>query len=345
VREVAEQVGIGAACEAVGVSRASLYRHQQPNEAAVAPVHAEAGPLPALSSVPSERTSAVSVSTEEQQRVLALLQSERFMDQAPRQVWATLLDEGEYLCSVRTMYRLLGREEQVRERRHQLRHPAYKKPELLATRPNQVWSWDITKLRGALKGLFYYLYVIIDIYSRYVVGWLLAERECQTLAEHRLRETCQKQGILTDQLTLHADRGAPMRSKSVALLLSDLGVDQSHSRPHVCDDNPYSESQFKTLKYSAGFPDRFGSLVDARSFCEGFFGWYNREHHHTGIALLTPEIVHYGRAQAVLADRKETLARAYALHPERFHRRPEPPALPEAVWINAPKSEPARSEA
>jgi putative transposase len=329
VGEVAEQVGIQAACNALGVSRATLYRHQEPPEQPVAHV-----------SAPSERTSPVALSVQEQQRVLQILQSERFMDASPRQVWAKLLDEGEYLCSVRTMYRLLQREEQVRERRNQLRHPAYKKPELLATRPNQVWSWDITKLRGVLKGCYYYLYVILDIYSRYVVGWLLAEKECQTLAEHLIRETCQKQGIQAEQLTIHADRGAPMTSKSVALLLVDLGVEQSHSRPHVSDDNPYSESQFKTMKYCPHFPDRFGSLPDARSFCSRFFGWYNGEHHHTGIALLTPEMVHYGRAEAVLEARKQTLEQAYAAHPQRFHRRPEPPALPEAVWINAPKSEP-----
>ena len=341
--EVAEQVGVQAACLALGVSRATLYRHQEPpkqkqrrDQSLLVPV----ARVPA----PSEPTSPLALSPEEQQRVLALLQSERFMDQSPRQVWARLLDEGEYLCSVRTMYRLLEREEQVRERRNQLRHPAYKKPELLATRPKQVWSWDITKLRGPLKGCYYYLYVILDIYSRYVVGWLLAEKECQTLAEHLIRETCQNQGILDDQLTLHADRGAPMTSKSVAGLLVDLGVEQSHSRPHVSDDNPYSESQFKTLKYCPDFPDRFGSLADARSFCSRFFGWYNSEHHHTGIALLTPEMVHYGQAEAVLQARRLTLERAYTAHPERFHRRPEPPALPEAVWINAPKSEPVQPQ-
>jgi putative transposase len=322
VQQVAQEVGIAAACAALGVSRASLYRQSAP----AAPAR-----------LARARLSVLALGVQERERALDLLQSERFVDQSPRQVWATLLDEGEYVCSVRTMYRLLSEEGQVQERRRQLRHPAYAKPELLASAPKQVWSWDITKLRGPTRGSYYHLYVVLDIFSRYVVGWLLAERECQTLAEHLVRESCQKQDIPREQLTLHADRGPAMTSKTLATLLSDLGVDKSHSRPHVCDDNPYSESQFKTLKYCPSFPDRFGSLADARCFCERFFAWYNDAHHHTGIALLTPHMVHYGHAEQVLDARRTTLKRAYAAHPERFRACPQPPTLPDAVWINRPQ--------
>jgi putative transposase len=262
------------------------------------------------------------------------------MDKAPAEVYATLLDEGRYLASIRTMYRLLAGEDEVRERRDQLRHPRYQKPELLATKPNQVWSWDITKLLGPVKWSCFQLYVILDIFSRYVVGWMVAPREADCLAERLIGETCGKQGIQRDQLTIHADRGSSMTSKPAALLLADLGITKAHSRPRVSDDNPYSEAQVKTLKYRPEFPERFGSIEDAREFCRTFFARYNTEHRHSGIGLLTPEVVHYGRAQQVIAVRKEVLRGAFAAHPGRFVRNvPCPPPLPDAVWINKPTAE------
>jgi putative transposase len=270
--------------------------------------------------------------------VLEVLHSERFVDVAPKEVFATLLDERVYLCSWRTMYRILARANEVRERRNQLRHPAYTKPELLATKPNEVWSWDITKLLGPAKWTYFYLYVILDIFSRYVVGWMVAERESATLAQRLIDETCDKQGIQPGQLTIHADRGTAMTSKSVALLMADLGVTRTHSRPHVSDDNPYSEAQFKTMKYHPTFPERFGSIQDARAFCRIFFPWYNQEHRHDALALLTPEVVHYGRTEAILEQRRTVLEAAYAAHPERFVRKPPTPeAPPTAAWINPPR--------
>jgi putative transposase len=236
------------------------------------------------------------------------------------------------------MYRILKKADESRERRNQAKHPAYSPPELLATAPNEVWSWDITKLKGPGKWQYYSLYVIMDIYSRYAVGWMIADRESSTLASRLIYEACRKQGIEPGQLTLHADRGSSMKSKPVALLLSDLGVVKSHSRPHVSDDNPYSESQFKTLKYSPEFPDRFGSIEDARAFCREFFDWYNIGHRHWGIGLMTPEAVHHGKAEQITAVRGETLSRAFHAHPERFVKgRPKPPAVPDAAWINKPK--------
>jgi putative transposase len=283
------------------------------------------------------------LSISERQVVLDLLHAERFADQAPQEVYAALLDEGQYLCSTRTMYRLLDEQGEVKERRNQLRHPAYQKPELLATGPNQVWSWDITKLLGPAKWSYFYLYVILDIFSRCVVGWMVAGRESAALAEKLILETCQKQGIRPGQLTLHADRGTSMKSKPVALMLSDLGVTKTHSRPYTSEDNPYSEAQFKTLKYRPDFPERFGSPEDARGFCQTFFTWYNKEHHHSGIGLLTPEVVHYGQAEAVFKIREKALMAAYEAHPERFVKKvPVPPRLPEAAWINPPK--PVKSE-
>lgn len=268
-----------------------------------------------------------------------MLHSPRFVDLSPREVYATLLDEGRYLCSMSTMYRLLRRHHEVRERRDQLRHPQYAKPELLATGPNQVWSWDITKLLGPQKWSYYYLYVILDIFSRYVVGWMVAGRESAALAERFIGETARKHRIPPDQLTLHADRGSSMRSKPVALLLADLGITKTHSRPHTSDDNPFSEAQFKTLKYRPEFPDRFGSMEDARAFAQGFFRWYNTEHHHSGIGLLTPTDLHWGQADTVLATRRATLRAAYEQHPERFVRKPpEPPQIPDAAWINRPNA-------
>ena len=274
--------------------------------------------------------------------MLEQLHSERFRDKPPVQVYATLLDEGTYLCSIRTMYRLLEENHEVRERRNQLTHPSYQKPELLATEANQVWSWDITKLLGPAKWTYFYLYVILDIFSRYVVGWMVAPRESAELAKRLIGESCCKQGIAPGQLTLHADRGSSMRSKPVAFLLADLGVTKSHSRPHVSDDNPFSESQFKTLKYRPEFPDRFGSIEDARRFCQIFFCWYNTEHHHSGIGLLTPETLHYGRAEEVNQRRQDVLSQAYERYPERFVRaHPKPPDKPTAVWINKPVVTPA----
>jgi putative transposase len=278
------------------------------------------------------------LSSFERKTVLDLLTSERFADDSPRQIWATLLDEGKYFCSVSTMYRILRAECGVRERRDQLRHPVYSKPELLATGPNQVWSWDITKLLGPAKWTYFYLYVILDIFSRYVVGWTLAPRESGTLAQQLIAETCSKQSIVPGQLTVHADRGSSMKSKMVAQLLADLGVTKTHSRPYVSDDNPFSESQFRTMKYRPEFPERFGSIQDGRAFCRPFFDWYNTQHHHSGIGLHTPHSVHHGLAQALDHARRLTLSEAHLAHPERFVRKPpEPPALPGAVWINPPK--------
>ena len=269
--------------------------------------------------------------------MLDVLHEERFQDKAPAEVYAKLLDEGRYLCSIRTMYRILDANKEVKERRNQLRHPEYKKPELLAIMPNQVWSWDITKLKGPEKWTKYYLYVIIDIYSRYVVGWMIAATETGPLAQDLISQTCIRQGIKQDQLIIHSDRGPSMTSKVVALLLSELGVTKSLNRPYVSNDNPYSESQFKTLKSRPTFPDRFGSIEDARAWCQELFKWYNNEHYHGGIALMTPATVHFGRAQLCSVSRQIILSSAYNQHPERFVKgHPKTLALPEAAWINPP---------
>ena len=270
--------------------------------------------------------------------MLEQLHTPRFVDLAPGEVYATLLDEGRYLCSERTMYRLLAAHAEVRERRDQLRHPVYAVPELLARRPNELWSWDITKLLGPAKWTYFYLYVMLDVFSRYVVGWLVAHRESATLAEQFIHATCARQGIGRAQLTIHADRGSAMTSKPVAFLLADLGVTKTHSRPHVSNDNPFSEAQFKTLKYRPAFPDRFGSIQDARAHGHVFFPWYNTEHHHSGLGLLTPHDVHFGLAEQRVAARAAVLATAHAAHPERFLAGPPAPAaVPTQVWINAPK--------
>jgi len=274
----------------------------------------------------------------ERQAILDVLHSERFVDKAPAQVWAELADEGRYIGSIRTMYRVLDQHGEVKERRNHLRHPNRPVPRLVAAAPNQVWSWDITKLLGPVKWTFYYLYVLLDIFSRYVVGWMLALLESATLARRLIEESCAKQGIQPDQLTVHADRGSSMTSKSVALLLADLGLTKSHSRPHVSNDNPYSEAQFRTLKYRPDFPDRFGGLEDARAFCHDFFTYYNTQHRHSGLGLLTPESVHYGYATEILATRQRTLSCAYLAHPERFVQGlPKAPSLPSEVWINPPR--------
>ena len=323
VEGVAPELGAASACRALGLSRASLYRKRSRVDAE--PPRPRPAPPRALA--PSER-----------QSVLDTLHSERFVDQAPAQVHAALLDEGQYLCSPRTMYRILDSAQEVKERRDQVRRPHYVKPELLAMAPNQVWSWDITKLMGPAKWTYFYMYVLLDIFSRYVVGWMVAHRESAALAERLIGETCEKQGIEPGQLTLHADRGASMTSKPVALLLADLGVVKTHSRPQVSNDNPFSESQFKTMKYRPEFPDRFGSLQDTRSFGHIFFPWYNDEHHHSALGFFTPAMVHYGLADAVRQQRKQVLEAAYSAHPERFVRgTPEPATLPQAVWINPPE--------
>jgi putative transposase len=321
--ELSEGVGVSAACRALGVPRSSVYRARQPR--------GEPAPRP---------TPERALSPEERATVRELLNSERFCDAPPRQVYATLLDEGVYHCHWRTMYRVLAEHDEVRERRDQRHHPAYAKPELLATGPNQLWSWDITKLRGPRKWTYYYLYVILDVYSRCVVGWMIAQREAATLAEELIAETCAKQGIALDQLTLHADRGSSMRSKTVAQLLADLGVTKTHTRPYTATDNPFSEAQFKTMKYRPDYPDRFGSLPDARQWARGFFHWYNHEHHHSALGLMTPATVHYGQAEAVYEQRQQVLETAYRAHPERFVRgQPTPPELPNAVWINPPTAD------
>lgn len=322
VKEVGARLGVAPTCAALGVSTASYYRRCKPQPAADASRPSPPRTLPAA----------------ERRAVLDILHEPRFVDLAPAQVYAGLLDEGRYVCSQRTMYRILEANQEVRERRDQLRQPRYAAPQLLATAPNQLWSWDITKLLGPAKWTYFYLYVILDVFSRYVVGWMVAHRESAALAEKLLRDTCARQGIVPGQLTIHADRGSSMTSKPVTLLLADLGVIKSHSRPYVSDDNPFSEAQFKTMKYRPQFPDRFGSMVDSRAFCRVFFPWYNTEHRHSGIGLLTPYEVHYGLADQRIADRAQVLASAYAAHPERFVRGlPQPPARPTEVWINPPK--------
>jgi putative transposase len=322
--QLAKTIGVSAACQALTVARSSLYRRRS-----VATGH----PKPERSRSPRALQPA------EKEQVRQELNSERFADQAPREVYASLMDEGKYLCSWRTMYRILGENQEVRERRNQLRHPNYTKPELLATRPNQLWSWDITKLLGPTKWTYYYLYNILDVFSRYSVGWLIAERESASLAEALIAATCIRQGIQPGQLTIHADRGSSMTSKPVALLMADLGVTKTHSRPHVSNDNPFSESGFKTLKYRPDYPARFGCLADSRRWAAEFFRWYNYEHHHSGISLLTPADVHFKRTQAVLDQRQQVLQVAYQKNPERFVRGVSIPAqLPSAVWINPPKT-------
>ncbi len=323
VTQLSVNVGTSAACRALHVPRASYYGDRRK---ASAPAVATPRPSPARALRPAER-----------EAVLTRLHEERFQDRSPAAVYGTLLDEGEYHCSIRTMYRLLEHRSESRERRDQLVHPAYQKPELMATAPNQLWSWDITKLLGPAKWTYFSLYVILDVFSRYVTGWMVAMRESAELAKRLIEETCKKQGILPGQLTLHADRGISMTSKSVAFLLADLGVTKTHSRPHVSDDNPFSESQFRTLKYRPEFPDRFGCIQDSRAFCQGFFRWYNEEHRHSSLGLLTPATVHCGQTASIVRQRQTVLDVAYQLHPERFVRSvPKPPALPNAVWINKP---------
>lgn len=329
IEEVGVDVGVASACEALAVPRASYYRSRA--RAAAGSVEPASRP---------RRPPPRALSNTERQGVLEVLHSDRFVDAAPEEVYATLLDEQTYLCSPRTMYRILHAHGEVRERRNQLRRPAYSKPELLATRPNEVWSWDITKLLGPAKWTYYYLYVIMDIFSRYVTGWMVAHAERAVLAERLISESCMKEAVEPGDLTLHADRGPAMTSKPVAFLLADLGVTKTHSRPYTSADNPFSESHFKTLKYRPAFPRRFDSIGHARTFCAEFFRWYNFDHRHSGIAHLTPHVVHHGLAEQVLEQRRTILEAAHRTHPNRFlNGIPLPACLPEAVYINPPATD------
>jgi putative transposase len=329
VNDLACHVGMEAACRAFAFNPGFVYRDRARRRGVFSRHRLSVRPRPPLA-----------LSMAERHLLLGLLDSERFADTAPATIYATLLDEGHYYSSVRTMYRLLASHNQAGDRRRQRRHPVYTKPELLAIRPNEVWSWDISKLKGPVKWSHFHLYVILDIFSRYVVGWMIAYRETAELAEQLIAETIDKQNIVPGTLTLHADRGTSMRSKSVAQLLVDLDVTKTHSRPHVSDDNPFSEAHFKTLKYRPDFPARFGSIEDARAHCREFFQWYNTEHRHSGIGLMPPDTVHYGRSTALTEQRGITLDAAFIAHPARFKGvAPRPPTVPLAAWINPPKKE------
>jgi putative transposase len=326
VEELTPLIGTRPACRALGASPATIYRRRRrPPE-----------PRPPR---PPRPAPARALSVPERERVLEVLHSERFVDVSPEETWATLLDEGTYLCSTRTMYRILAAHHGgVRERRAQLTHPAYAKPELLAKRPNELWSWDVSKLKGPAKWTYFYLYVILDVFSRYVVGWTMQHRENAQLAKALIEQASEQQKITPKVLTLHADRGAPQRAKPVAFLLADLGITKTHSRPYTSSDNPYSEANFKTLKYRPEFPARFQTIEQAREHCRAFFAWYNQEHRHSGIGLMTPAAVHYGHAKQLHTARASVLDTAYQQYPERFVRKPPaPPELPTAVWINKPK--------
>lgn len=320
VMTLSERVGMVKACCVLNMARSRLYRRRQPLlEPRLRPVQSQA------------------LTRAEREAVRATLNSERFMDQSPRQVYAALLDEGRYLCHWRTMYRVLAVYAEVRERRRLRRHPVYQKPELLATAPNQVWSWDITALRGPSKGTSFPLYVVLDIYSRCVVGWMIAEVETSDLAGQLIAASAHTQGIQPDQLTLHADNGVPMRGKALSQLLVDLGILKSHSRPHTSDDNPFSEAQFKTLKYRPDFPARFSDIEAARTWARSFFRWYNQEHYHSGLNLLTPASVHEGTAVLIQQQRQAVMGTAYAQYPARFRGgHPQVKGAPTAVWINPP---------
>jgi len=325
VADLEPLIGTGPACAAAGKSKATHYRRMQT-------------PKPRIKTL--RPTPANALSPTEVDTVLELLRSERFRDLAPAQVWAILLDEDLYVASISTMYRILRANGEVRERRAQATHPTRSRPELMASAPNQCWSWDITKLRGPDKGVWFDCYVIIDIFSRYVVDWMVAPGESAELAESFIARAVAGQDVKAGTLTIHADRGTSMTSKPVAELLADLGIGRTHSRPHVSNDNPYSESAFKTLKYCPAFPARFGSIEDARAFCTEFFSYYNHDHRHSGIGLHTAASVHYGTATEIRAQRAVTLDAAYAANPGRFrHRRPSPPKLPTVAWINKPTIE------
>jgi putative transposase len=329
---LSKDVSIRSACDALAVPRASFYRWRGKDKH---PTKDRCSPAPPLT-----------LTNDERKDLLDILHGRRFVDQAPREVYSALLNEGIYLSSVRTMYRILEENQELRERGNQLRHPSYKKPDILATALDQVWSWDITKLKGPVKWMYYCLYIILDISSPARRDWMVAHGEQSSLARKRIEESCEKQGIQQNQLIIHADRGAGMTSKPVTLLLADLGVTKTDSRPYTSNDNPYSESQFKTMKYRPEFPEWFGAIEDARSFCQGFLPWYTTEHYHSDIGFLTPEDVHYGRAEQIIKERQAVLNDAFAKHPERFKgKMPKPTALPEAAWINKPvpeNSDPAR---
>jgi len=321
-------VGMAQACASLGLSRATVYRHRRPKAPTVA-----------------VRTPPLKLEAAEQTAVFEELMSPRFVDRAPHQVYATLLDEGRYLCSVRTMYRLLASQKAVRERREQRVHPVYARPELLAEAPNQLWSWDITKLKTTVKWTYVYLYVVLDVFSRYVVGWLLSTRESAALARELVEQTALREAVPKDQLTLHADRGSPMRSKTLAELLVDLGIEASFSRPQQSNDNPYSESLFKTTKYAPDFPACFAGIDHARDVITPFFEHYNHHHRHTGLGLMTPANVHHGHAPRITAERTVTLNAAFDRHPHRFKgRQPRPPRVPDKVYINAPRLPAAASD-
>jgi putative transposase len=323
VAQSAPAVGVESACAALSVSRASFYRWRAPRLKK---------PLP--------RLAPCALTAEERAHVLEVLNSPRFADKAPFEVYATLLDEGVYLCSIRTMYRLLDQHDLVRERRAITRHIKFEKPELLATGPNQVWSWDITKLKGPMKWSYFYLYVILDIFSRRVVGWYIAARENAVLFQELFQDALAKHDVSSEQLTLHADRGGPMIAKSTAQLMIDLGVTKTHSRPYNSNDNPFSESAFKTIKYRPDFPERFYNIESARAFFRSYFVWYNDEHHHSSLGLMTPNQIHYGQAKIICATRQKVLDKAYQLYPNRFVRKkPTAPQAPDAVWINKPGGE------
>jgi putative transposase len=320
VEDFAEpRVSIAAACSSLGVSRATLYRGTQP---ALPPTVREYAPSPRR------------LGDDERQAIVDAMHSEEFVDQPPMEMFAKLLSRGVYLASIRTIYRVLAELGESKERRNQrLPHP-YVKPSLTATGPNQVWTWDITKLATLEKGVFLHAYVIIDLFSRYVVGWMVAAKECKHLAAQLFAEAVARHSI-EPGLTVHADRGAAMKSDTLAQLLATLGVDQSFSRPHVSDDNAFSEAQFKTLKYQPDYPGFFATLLHARGWLESFFGWHNDEHHHSGLALFTPADVFFGRFMAVHAARQDALDAAHARHPERFPNGPPKAALPPAkVHIN-----------
>jgi putative transposase len=318
-------VGVKKACELLGRVRSTFYRRKNP----------PASTAPALRPSPPN-----ALSQPERAAVLRLLNEPAHCDLAIDQVYARTLDEGIYLCSPATMHRLLASSGASSDRRAQRTHPAKKRPELLAMGPNEIWSWDITKLRGPTRGLFYDLYVILDIFSRYVLNWLVAAHEDAELAKEFIEDAILTQGITRDTLTIHADRGGAMRSKPVSQLMVDLGVTRSHSRPHVSNDNPFSEAAFKTLKYCPTFPSRFGCLEDARVFSEEFFTFYNHEHRHSGIGLHTPASVHYGTHLEIREQRQVTLNAAYDANPIRFRRlAPSAPSIPELVWINPPELE------
>lgn len=318
--DLANRVGVRPACTALGVARPTFYRRNQPK------------PLPSVRPRPP-----LALTGDEEQAVLDILHCERFVNDAPAEIHATLLDEEKYLCSPRTMYRVLERHQEVRERRHQLVHPPAAKPELIATAPNQVWSWDTTKLMGPAKWTYFYLYVLMDIFSRYVVGWLVADRECKALAQRLISESAHKQGVEPGQLTVHSDRGPIMVAKCVAQMMADMGITKTHSRPYTSNDNPFSEALFKTTKYRPEFPDSFATKEQAITFGRVFFPWYNTEHHHSGLGFLTPQAVHYGEAQRLIAIRTAALDHAFERNPQRFKgKRPVPPTLPTAVYINPP---------